>query len=167
MIHATLNALNEIPLSEFVEKLKDIFEHSPWVAQRAGEFRPFSSCESLYERMVNVVQTASEEEKLNLIQAHPHLGKTMSSFSQSELKTAGLSQLSEAEYELLLDMNKEYVHRFDFPFILTVRGINKDEILQAMEDRLKNSKVHVIHHFSFQIISIIRNCLLLRRITNA
>ncbi|MDP9739137.1 UNVERIFIED_ORG: OHCU decarboxylase [Bacillus sp. B2I3] len=101
MIHATLNALNEIPLSEFVEKLKDIFEHSPWVAQRAGEFRPFSSCESLYERMFNVVQTASEEEKLNLIQAHPHLGtrKTMSSFSQSELKTAGLSQLSEAEYE--------------------------------------------------------------------
>jgi 2-oxo-4-hydroxy-4-carboxy--5-ureidoimidazoline (OHCU) decarboxylase len=38
----TLNALNEIPLSEFVEKLKDIFEHSPWVAQRVGEFRPFS-----------------------------------------------------------------------------------------------------------------------------
>lgn len=29
----------------------------------------------------------------------------MSSFSQSEQKTAGLSQLSEAEYELLLDMN--------------------------------------------------------------
>ncbi|PHD71561.1 OHCU decarboxylase [Bacillus sp. AFS043905] len=139
MIHATLNALNEIPLSEFVEKLKDIFEHSPWVAQRAGEFRPFSSCESLYERMVNVVQTASEEEKLNLIHAHPHLGKTMSSFSQSELKTAGLSQLSEAEYKLLLD---------NFPLILTVRGINKDEILQAMEDRLKNSKEHVIHHFS-------------------
>ncbi|MFY0804597.1 2-oxo-4-hydroxy-4-carboxy-5-ureidoimidazoline decarboxylase [Peribacillus frigoritolerans] len=119
--------------------------------------------------MVSVVQTASEEEKLNLIQAHPHLGtrKTMSSFSQSELKTAGLSQLSEVEYELLLDMNKEYVHRFDFPFILTVRGINKDEILQAMEDRLKNSKEHVIHHFSLQIISIIGNCLLLRRITNA
>jgi 2-oxo-4-hydroxy-4-carboxy-5-ureidoimidazoline decarboxylase len=90
LIHATLNALNEIPLSEFVEKLKDILEHSPWVAQRAGEFRPFSSCESLYERMVSVVQTASEEKNLNFIQAHPHLGTriTMSSFSQSELKTA-------------------------------------------------------------------------------
>ncbi len=34
----TLNALNEIPLSEFVEKLKDKFEHSPWVAQRVGGF---------------------------------------------------------------------------------------------------------------------------------
>ncbi|MBR8644593.1 2-oxo-4-hydroxy-4-carboxy-5-ureidoimidazoline decarboxylase [[Brevibacterium] frigoritolerans] len=123
MIHATLNALNEIPLSEFVEKLKDIFEHSPWVAQRAGEFRPFSSCESLYERMVSDVQNASEEEKLNLIQACPHLGtrKTMSSFSQSELKTAGLSQLSEAKYKLLLDMNKEYVHQFDIPFNCSFR----------------------------------------------
>ncbi|MDQ0859940.1 2-oxo-4-hydroxy-4-carboxy-5-ureidoimidazoline decarboxylase [Bacillus sp. V2I10] len=154
----TLNALNEIPLSEFVEKLKDIFEHSPWVAQRVGEFRPFSSRESLYERMVSVVQTASEGEKLNLIQAHPHLGtrKTMSSFSQSEQKTAGLSQLSEAEYELLLDMNKEYVHRFGFPFILAVRGINKEKILQAMEDRLKNSKEQEFNQALSEIYQIVR-----------
>ncbi|MBX9956089.1 hypothetical protein H7T43_14415 [Peribacillus simplex] len=50
----TLNGLNEIPLSEFVEKLKDKFEHSPWVAKRVGEFRPFSSRESLYERMAEL-----------------------------------------------------------------------------------------------------------------
>lgn len=80
----------------------------------------------------------------------------MSSFSQSEQKTAGLSQLSEAEYELLLDVNKEYVHRFGFPFILTVRGINKDEILQAMEDRLKNSKEHEFNQALSEIYKIVR-----------
>lgn len=138
----TTSVLNEIPLSEFVEKLKDIFEHSPWVAQRAGEFRPFASREELHEKMVAAVETASDEEKINLIQAHPHLGtrKTMSSFSQGEQKNAGLSQLSPEEYEQMLEMNKEYVERFGFPFILAVRGKNKDEILQAMESRLKNSQ---------------------------
>ncbi|WP_078412119.1 2-oxo-4-hydroxy-4-carboxy-5-ureidoimidazoline decarboxylase [Priestia abyssalis] len=154
----TVNTLNEISLSEFVETLKDIFEHSPWVIQRAGEFRPFVSREALYEKMVAVVQAASEEEKLNLIQAHPHLGtrKPMTSFSVSEQKGAGLNQLSEAEYELLLEMNKEYVQRFGFPFILAVRGKNKDEILQAMNERLKNSKEQEFNQALSEIYQIVR-----------
>ncbi|HWO96577.1 MAG TPA: 2-oxo-4-hydroxy-4-carboxy-5-ureidoimidazoline decarboxylase [Bacillus sp. (in: firmicutes)] len=154
----TMNALNEIPMLEFVETLKDICEHSPWVIERLEELRPFSSRAALYEQMITVVKTASEREKLNLIKAHPHLGtrKPISSFSQSEQKDAGLSQLSDAEYELLLDMNKEYVHRFGFPFILAVRGKNKDEILQAMQDRLKNSKEQEFNQALSEIYQIIR-----------
>lgn len=154
----TTNVLNEISLSEFVEKLKDVFEHSPWVVERAGKLRPFHSREDLYERMVSVVKTASEEEKLNLIQAHPHLGarKTMSSFSQSEQKNVGLNQLSEAEYELLLNMNKEYVQQFGFPFILAVRGKTKDEIFQAMQNRLKNSKEQEFNQALSEIYQIVR-----------
>ncbi|MCY8231728.1 2-oxo-4-hydroxy-4-carboxy-5-ureidoimidazoline decarboxylase [Priestia endophytica] len=154
----TINDLNEMPLSEFVEKLKDIFEHSPWVIERVGEFRPFSSRNELYEQMITVVKTASKGEKLDLIQAHPHLGtrKTMSSFSTSEQKNAGLSQLSEAEYEFLLEMNQEYVHRFSFPFILAVRGKNKDEILQAMKSRLENSKEQEFNQALTEIYQIVQ-----------
>ncbi|MFP3123830.1 2-oxo-4-hydroxy-4-carboxy-5-ureidoimidazoline decarboxylase [Ectobacillus funiculus] len=154
----TINVLNEIPSSEFVEQLKDIFEHSPWIVQRAGELRPFRSREDLYERMISVVKTASDEEKLDLIRAHPHLGtrKTMSSFSQSEQKNVGLNQLSETEYELLLDMNKEYVQRFGFPFILAVRGKNKDEIFQAMQNRLKHSKEQEFNQALSEIYQIVR-----------
>ncbi|RJS62709.1 2-oxo-4-hydroxy-4-carboxy-5-ureidoimidazoline decarboxylase [Priestia filamentosa] len=154
----TINDLNEMPLSEFVEKLKDIFEHSPWVIQRVEEFRPFSSRNDLYKQMITVVKTANEREKLDLIQAHPHLGtrKTMSSFSTNEQKNAGLSQLSEAEYEFLLEMNQEYVHRFSFPFILAVRGKNKDEILQAMKSRLKNSKEQEFNQALTEIYRIVQ-----------
>ncbi|WP_129725943.1 2-oxo-4-hydroxy-4-carboxy-5-ureidoimidazoline decarboxylase [Ectobacillus funiculus] len=154
----TINVLNEIALSEFVEQLKDIFEHSPWIVQRAGELRPFRSREDLYERMISVVKTASDEEKLDLIRAHPHLGtrKTMSSFSQSEQKNVGLNQLSETEYELLLNMNKEYVQRFGFPFILAVRGKNKDEMFQAMQNRLKHSKEQEFNQALSEIYQIVR-----------
>ena len=154
----TINVLNEIALSEFVEQLKDLFEHSPWIVQRAGELRPFQSREDLYEGMISVVKTASDEEKLDLIRAHPHLGtrKTMSSFSQSEQKNVGLNQLSETEYELLLDMNKEYVQRFGFPFILAVRGKNKDEMFQAMQNRLKHSKEQEFNQALSEIYQIVR-----------
>lgn len=154
----TINVLNEIALSEFVEQLKDIFEHSPWIVQRTGELRPFRSREDLYEGMISVVKTASDEEKLDLIRAHPHLGtrKTMSSFSQSEQKNVGLNQLSETEYDLLLDMNKEYVQRFGFPFILAVRGKNKDEIFQAMQNRLKHSKEQEFNQALSEIYQIVR-----------
>ena len=154
----TINVLNEIPSSEFVEQLKDIFEHSPWIVQRAGELRPFQSREDLYEGMISVVKTASDEEKLDLIRAHPHLGtrKTMSSFSQSEQKNVGLNQLSETEYELLLDMNQEYVQRFGFPFILAVRGKTKDEMFQAMQNRLKHSKEQEFNQALSEIYQIVR-----------
>ncbi|MFB9759886.1 2-oxo-4-hydroxy-4-carboxy-5-ureidoimidazoline decarboxylase [Ectobacillus funiculus] len=154
----TINVLNEIALSEFVEQLKDLFEHSPWIVQRAGELRPFRSREDLYEGMISVVKTASDEEKLDLIRAHPHLGtrKTMSSFSQSEQKNVGLNQLSETEYELLLNMNKGYVQRFGFPFILAVRGKNKDEMFQAMQNRLKHSKEQEFNQALSEIYQIVR-----------
>jgi 2-oxo-4-hydroxy-4-carboxy-5-ureidoimidazoline decarboxylase len=134
--------LNEMQLTEFVTILQDIFEHSPWVARRAGEFRPFSSLTSLHEKMVQVVKDASTEEKLSLIQSHPHLGTRarMSSSSQHEQKNAGLHQLSPEEYEDLLALNKEYVNKFGFPFILAVRGKSKHEIYAAMKDRVNNSQ---------------------------
>lgn len=137
----TTSTLNEISKPEFVETLKDVFEYSPWVIERVEEFRPFHSREDLYERMVSVVEAASGEEQMKLIQAHPHLGtrKKLTSFSQNEQKNAGLNQLSDAEYARLLELNAEYVERFDFPFILAVRGKTKEEIFEAIQNRLSNS----------------------------
>ncbi|WP_100332607.1 2-oxo-4-hydroxy-4-carboxy-5-ureidoimidazoline decarboxylase [Bacillus xiapuensis] len=153
-----MKALNEMPLSEFVERLKDICEHSPWVMERSAAFRPFHSRESLCEQIITVIQTASEEEKRKIIQAHPHLGtrQPISTLSQSEQKGAGLSQLSDTEYERLLDMNKTYVQQFGFPFILAVRGKNKEDIFQAMQNRLKNSKEQEFTQALSEIYQIIR-----------
>lgn len=138
----TIEHLNDSSFSEFVEILQDIFEHSPWVAKRGGEFRPFFSLETLHERMVQVVKDASMEEKLSLINSHPHLGTRieMSSSSLQEQKGAGLNQLSSEEYENFLSLNNEYVDKFGFPFIMAVRGKTKQDIYSAMKERVQNSK---------------------------
>ncbi|MCM3788575.1 2-oxo-4-hydroxy-4-carboxy-5-ureidoimidazoline decarboxylase [Domibacillus indicus] len=154
----TIEALNNMSKQVFTETLKDLAEHSPWVIQRVGEHRPFGSREALYQQIVTIIQTANEEEKMNLIQAHPHLGtrKKMTSFSESEQKGAGLNELSEAEYEQLLKLNKAYVERFAFPFILAVRGKNKEEIFASIQERLQHSKQQERDRALAEISHIIR-----------
>lgn len=154
----TINTLNEMSKSAFVKELKELVEYSPWVIERAEKERPFYSREILHKKIAAVIQAASEEEKMNLIQAHPHLGtrKKVTSFSENEQKGAGLNGLSEAEYEHLLELNKEYVERFSFPFILAVRGKNKEDIFRSIEERLKHSKEQELSRALSEINQIVR-----------
>ena len=39
----TLAELNTMPADDFTARLGAIFEHSPWVAERAAARRPFAS----------------------------------------------------------------------------------------------------------------------------
>ena len=43
----TIEAINLLTRGDFVEALGWVFEHSPWVADRAWERRPFATVESL------------------------------------------------------------------------------------------------------------------------
>ena len=57
--------------------------------------------------MKKIVDNSSETEKLNLINAHPELGKKLqkkeklTKFSEDEQKSAGLDQCSDEEFEIL------------------------------------------------------------------
>src|SRR3712207_290203 len=60
----------------FVERYGDVFEHSPWIAERAydsGFTAAQDTAEGLHAAMVRVLAEASREAKLALIRAHPDL----------------------------------------------------------------------------------------------
>ncbi len=137
----TLDRLNEASHLEFVEILKDIFEHSPWIPEKAWVYRPFSSLEDLHKKMVLIVNEATYEEKLALIQAHPNLGARleMSRSSVQEQAGAGLNQLTPEEFEQFSSLNKRYMKKFGFPFILAVKGQTKSDIYYAMQLRENHS----------------------------
>lgn len=122
----------------FVGTIGWIFEHSPWVAEEAWKCLPFPSRKELFQTMITIVHQAEEKLKLNLLRAHPDLGSKlkMSAVSQKEQSGAGLDQLSKVEYEEFTDLNQRYVKKFGFPFIMAVKGQNKDTILSAMKERL-------------------------------
>jgi len=140
----TLSDLNMADKNVFVAALGDIFEHSPWVAEQAFEKRPFAAVAELHQAMVDIVDHSSEEARRVLICSHPELaGKeaaegVLTRDSQKEQASAGLDQCTPEEFTRLNELNGAYRKKFEFPFIIAVRGRNRQEIMADMENRLGN-----------------------------
>jgi len=143
----------------FVARYGGLFEHSPWVVERAALRLPFAD---LHDGLMQVVHDAPQEEQLALIRAHPELaGKaaidgTLTDASTSEQASAGLQRLSPEEYERFHDLNRRYRERFGFPFIICVRLTDKAGILAAMQERLANERSTEINNALVQIGEITR-----------
>jgi len=141
----SLEKLNKLPVEAFTQALGAIFEHSPWVARRAATSRPFDSRLDLLGAMRAVVRDAPIEEQLNLIRAHPQLGargrkrQELTEASSQEQRRAGLDACSDEEFAELMRLNAAYVQKFEFPFILAVRGHDPESILASMRGRLDNT----------------------------
>jgi 2-oxo-4-hydroxy-4-carboxy-5-ureidoimidazoline decarboxylase len=137
--------INESDAPGFVDLLGDIFEHSPWVAERAYLLGPFSSIDNLHEAMVHIVRQASPEMRLKLLRQHPELAGreaaagSLTDASKREQAGAGLNQCSAEELARIEQLNHAYAERFEFPFIIAVSGLDKAQIIAAMERRLENS----------------------------
>jgi 2-oxo-4-hydroxy-4-carboxy-5-ureidoimidazoline decarboxylase len=141
----SLAEINRMSPRDFRRVLGEVFEGSPWIAERALAARPFASREALHEAMERVVRDASREEQLALLRAHPDLAtragraSALSAASRGEQAGAGLDRLSERDYERFGQLNARYRERFGFPFIIAVRKHDTASILAAFERRLHNS----------------------------
>lgn len=138
----SLAALNQCGKQQFIDLLGGIFEHSPWVAEQVASQRPFDSLDALHQAMVDVVQLADADAQLRLIRAHPELaGKAairgqLTHHSSKEQAGAGLDQCSPEQYRELTDLNQRYNQKFGFPFILAVRGYDRNAIIEQFRRRL-------------------------------
>ncbi len=134
----TLADVNTYDRSRFVEALDGIFEHSPWVAERAWERRPFSCLEQLHASMAAEVANATADEQIALLRAHPDLGsrEPMSDVSAGEQSSAGLNRMRPDDLERLTRLNEAYREKFGFPFLLAVKGTTTADVLTALERRL-------------------------------
>ena len=142
----TLAELNRLDRADFTERLGAIFEHSPWVAERAWTSRPFASLDALHAAMCAQVAASDEEARLALLRAHPRLADKaalragLTADSQDEQRSAGLDQCSPEELARLQQLNAEYDGRFGFPFIIAVRGLGRQDIIGAMATRLGRTR---------------------------
>src|ERR1700722_12041833 len=136
----SIQDINRLGQEPFVEAIGWVFEHSPWVAERAWHHRPFASRAALHEQMTLEVEAASMEEQLALLCAHPDLGTRakISPSSAGEQTGAGLDRLTGGEYARLMDLNGAYREKFGFPFLYAVKGSDKFAILEALEQRLNS-----------------------------
>jgi urate oxidase len=133
--------------ADFVTRYGSIFEHSPWIAERAwaGELGPASDTAiGLHFALRSQFRMATREERLAVLRAHPDLAgklaaaKRLTEASTAEQASAGLDALTDAERERFTMLNTAYVEKFGFPFIIAVRDNTKASILAAFESRIGN-----------------------------
>lgn len=141
-----LSRLNESDREHFVAVCGPLFEHSPWIARRTWEKRPFESRDMLHSALCATMFAASADEQLRLIGSHPDLVGRMAREgrltheSTTEQAAAGLSDLSVEEIERFDRYNAAYRERFGFPFVICARENRKNAILAAFPARLKNTR---------------------------
>ena len=157
----TLAQLNAAGPAAAVAMLDGVYEHSPWIAQRALAQRPFRSLAHLKHALVQALAASSADEQIGLIRAHPELAgkamvsKTLTAESTNEQNKAGLTDCTPEEFAQIQKLNADYNAKFGFPFILAVRGprgtgLAKREIIETFARRLHN-------HPSFELGEALRN----------
>ena len=145
----TLEQLNSAAPEQALQLLDGLYEHSPWIAEKALAARHFTSLAHLKHAMTQVLSQADKSAHIQLIQAHPELaGKAMVSQSLTvesshEQSKAGLTQCTPEEFSTLHKLNSAYNEKFGFPVILAGRGprgvgLNKQQIISTFERRLQN-----------------------------
>jgi len=131
----------------FVETFGGVFEHSPWVAERAHASELGAANDTatgLLAAMVRVFRAAGEDERRGVIAAHPDLAgklaaaRRLTGSSTAEQASAGLDALTDAEREAFTRLNNAYRDKFGFPFIIAVRDHTKAGILERFDLRLGN-----------------------------
>tara|TARA_Y100000590_G_scaffold14224_1_gene17079 strand:- start:1514 stop:2017 length:504 start_codon:yes stop_codon:yes gene_type:complete len=137
-----INKINKLSQSEFAKVFANIFENASWIANKLYDQKPFSSFEELSSQMIDIFENSSKERKLKILNDHPNLAdKTkiglLTPDSTKEQSGAGLDQCTEDEFNEFKKLNSIY-RKFGFPFILAVKGKNKNEILDNFRKRISS-----------------------------
>jgi len=144
-----LNGSAARDVAAFVNTLHGIYEHSPWIPERAAKRGPFANITALKQALQSVVTSAERAEQLGLIRAHPELaGKAaiageLTAESTGEQAKAGLNLCTPEEFATLQKLNADYNAKFGFPFILAVKGatgkgLTRQQIITTFTRRLRN-----------------------------
>ncbi len=134
----------------FVYCFGGVFEHSDWIAKQAytAELGPSNdNVTGLHATLCTAFRSSSDNQRLDVLNAHPDLAgklaqaKRLTESSTLEQASAGLNALTDSEREQFTTLNARYVETFGFPFIIAVKGRDKDEILSAFKTRISNDRL--------------------------
>ncbi|MFT5132978.1 MAG: 2-oxo-4-hydroxy-4-carboxy-5-ureidoimidazoline decarboxylase [Gammaproteobacteria bacterium] len=150
-----INAMNS---ETFISVFGAVFEDASWVASKTWEKLPFETTESFIDTMCATVSNADHETKLALLCAHPELGsnKKMAEASEKEQSGAGIREGADANKDSLEKLNARYREKFGFPFIIAVKGLSLEMIIDKLQSRLSRDKDTEFHECLQQVFRIAR-----------
>ena len=148
--------LNTLTKSEFITIFGSIFEKSEWIAAETFKQKPFENSQDLINKMIKIYESCSTEQIIIILNLHPKLAieKKLTSFSSKEQSGAKLDSCSKEELEEFDQLNFDYEKKFQFPFIIAVKGKNKNEILENFRSRINNDYEKEFQEAKRQVIKI-------------
>jgi 2-oxo-4-hydroxy-4-carboxy-5-ureidoimidazoline decarboxylase len=137
----SIDKFNKLSKAEFISIFRNIFEKTEWIAERCYESKPYNNLDELVSKMMKIFENIEKERHLEILNSHPDLAveKKLTEDSKNEQKNANLNQCSEEEFKELKELNERYKKKFGFPFIIAVKGKNRQEILVNFRKRIINT----------------------------
>ncbi len=136
----TIDNISGLNKSEFLSIFGNVFEKTESVALKVFELKPFKDSDDIVSKMLKIYEEYDRDKILQILNSHPELAveKKLTNESKLEQTSANLNECSEEEFEEFKKLNLEYKTKFGFPFIIAVKGKNKNEILINFRERIKN-----------------------------
>ena len=136
-----IKKINSIEKSEFLSIFGNVFEKSKWISEKVFDQKPFKDLESFFSEIIGIYENSDDKTILEILNLHPELAveKKLTSNSEQEQSKANLKECTPEEFNEFKKLNIEYKKKFNFPFIIAVKGKNKNEILNYFRERIKNS----------------------------
>ena len=136
-----IKKINSLYKSEFLSIFGNVFEKSKWISEKVFDKKPFKNLESFVSEIIGIYENSDNKTILEILNLHPELAieKKLTTDSEVEQNKANLKQCTPEEFDQFKKLNIEYKKKFNFPFIIAVKGKNKNEILNYFRERINNS----------------------------
>ena len=137
----SIDNINQLNKSDFLSIFGNVFEKTEWIAEKVFELKPFKDFNDLSSKILNLYEKSHKENILTILNSHPELAVAKKLTHESKLEQAGanLNECTVEEFKEFKKLNLEYKNKFGFPFIIAVKGKNKNEILNNFRQRILNN----------------------------
>ena len=163
----TIDSINKLNKSEFLSIFGNVFEKTESIALETFKLKPFKDFNDIISKMLNIYEKYEKDKIFEILNSHPELAvaKKLTSESESEQASAKLNECSREEYDEFKELNIKYREKFNFPFIIAVKGLDKIEILNNFRLRISNdvkdefleAKIQVKKIATFRLNEIMNN----------
>ena len=136
----SIHSINNLNKSDFLTIFGNVFEKTDWIPEKVLELKPFKDFNDFSSKIFDLYENSQKKNILLILNSHPELAvaKKLTMESKSEQAGAKLNECSAEEFEEFKKLNLGYKNKFGFPFIIAVKGKNKNEILNNFRQRILN-----------------------------
>jgi len=149
--------LDALPVDAFVAAASPWFEGAPRFLARLAADRPFGDERRLFERAEAIALMMTEDEQVELINAHPRLGAPPATVSADSFREQGYDRETTQAIAELGRLNAAYETRFGFRFCVFVNGRSRPELVPVLTAALEAERAAEIRRALGDVVAIARD----------